>query len=172
MLNYILHSIFQAGFKNDTIQNFLGSIGLSFKSPSVIFEDNQGTIKLLRTHRLTDTVRHHDVKLARLNEHFLRGTFIVAYLNTKLMLVDCITKPVNGVQLHLQVSYCIGKRFYPASSTQYYVDLELHNYFGAIGFSREPNLPVDCYFIDTHHSYLYIISIGCLLFHLLCSWTL
>jgi hypothetical protein len=123
-----LHSILWAGFKNDTIQRFLGSIGLSFKSPSVIFEDNQGTIKLLCTHCLTDTVRHHDVKLAWLNEHFLHGTFIVAYLNTKLMLVDCITKPVNGVQLHLQISYCVGKRFYPASSTQHYVDLELHNY--------------------------------------------
>jgi hypothetical protein len=58
---------------------------------------NQGTIKLLLTNRLTDTtVRHHDVKLAWLNENFLLGTFVAAYLNTKLMIVDCIIKPVNG----------------------------------------------------------------------------
>ncbi len=123
-----LHSIYRAGFKCDMIQRFLTSIGLPLDSPSILFEDNQGTIKLLRTNRLTDTVRHHDVKLAWLNENFLRGTFIVAYLNTKLMIVDCITKPVNGAQLHLQISLCIGERFYPPSNSQHYVDLELDSY--------------------------------------------
>jgi hypothetical protein len=123
-----LHSIFRAGFKSELIQRFLSSIGFTLKSPAVLFEDNQGTIKLLRTNRLTDTVRHHDVKLAWLNENFLRGTFIVAYLKTTLMLVDCITKPVNGAQLHLQISYCIGERFYPGESTQHYFDLDLPNY--------------------------------------------
>jgi hypothetical protein len=66
--------------------------------------------------------------LAWLNENFLRGTFIVAYLNTKHMIVDCITKPVNGAQLHIQISICIGERFYPPASTQHYIDLELDNY--------------------------------------------
>jgi hypothetical protein len=123
-----LHSIYRAGFKCDMIQRFLASIGHSLTSPSLLFEDNQGTIKLLQTNRLTDTVRHHDVKLAWLNENFLRGTFIVAYLNTKHMIVDCITKPVNGAQLHIQISICIGERFYPPASTQHYIDLELDNY--------------------------------------------
>jgi hypothetical protein len=110
------------------IQRFLASIGLPLESPSILFEDNQGTIKLLRTNCLTDTVRHHDVKLAWLNENFLRGTFIVTYLNTKLMVVDCITKPVNGVQLNVQISLCTGERFYPLPSLQHYADLDLDNY--------------------------------------------
>jgi hypothetical protein len=109
------------------IQRFSGSIGLPLESPSILFEDNQGTIKLLHTHHLTATICHHNVKLAWLNENFLRGTFIVAYLNTK-MIVDCITKPANGAQIHLQISICIGERFYPPSSSQHYFDLELDNY--------------------------------------------
>jgi hypothetical protein len=62
----------------------LASIGLPQDAPSLLFEDNQGTIKLLCTNCLTDMVCHHDVKLACLNENFLHGTFVIAYLNTKL----------------------------------------------------------------------------------------
>ncbi len=97
-------------------------------SPSTIFEDNQGSIKLIRTQRLTDTVRHHAVKLAWLNDHFLRGTFKIAYTKTALMLVDCSTKPVNGSQLFAQISFAIGVRFYPLPSQQHYLDLDLNNF--------------------------------------------
>jgi hypothetical protein len=119
-----VHSIYRAGFKCDNIQCFLTSIGLPLDSPSILFEDNQGTIKLLWTNHLTDPAHHRDVKLSWLNEHFLHGTlFIVTYLNTKLMLIDCTTKPVNRAQLHLQISLCIGERFYPSESSQHYFDL-------------------------------------------------
>jgi hypothetical protein len=78
--------------------------------------------------RLTDTVRHHDVKLAWLNENFLRGTFHIAYSKSALMLVDCSTKPVNGTQLFQQISFAIGIRYYPAPSEQHYTDLDLINF--------------------------------------------
>ena len=92
------------------------------------FEDNQGTIKLIRAQRLTDTVRHDDVKLAWLNKNFLRGSFIVAYSKTALMLVDCSTKPVNGSQLFSQISFAIGVCFYPSRDQQHYVDLDLDHF--------------------------------------------
>jgi hypothetical protein len=118
------------------LQCFLASFGLPLESPALLFEDNQGTIKLLRTNHFTDTVRHHDVKLAWLNENFLRGTFIVAYLKTKFMTVDCLTKPVNGAQLHFQISICIGEHFYPPHSTSHYVDLDLDNYSWRLRLAR------------------------------------
>jgi hypothetical protein len=96
-----LTSLHRAGFKSSLVQSFLNAIGNSFKAPALIFEDSQGTIKLIRTQQLTDTVRHHDVKLAWLNENFLRGTFTVAHSKSALMLVDCSTEPVNGAQLFL-----------------------------------------------------------------------
>jgi hypothetical protein len=123
-----LTSLHRAAFKCSLLKSFLAAINIPSKSPGTIFEDNQGSIKLIRTQRLTDTVRHYDVKLAWLNDHFLRGTFQVAYTKTTLMLVDCSTKPVNGSQLFLQISFAIGVRFYPASNTQHYVDLDLENF--------------------------------------------
>ncbi len=44
------------------------------------------------------------------------------------MFVDCNTKPVNGSQLFSQISYAIGQRFYPPSSSQDYHDLHLDKY--------------------------------------------
>jgi hypothetical protein len=88
-----LTSLHRAGFKSSLLQSFLQAINNPLQTPAVLFEDNKGTINLIRTQRLTDTVRHHDVKLAWLNENFLRGTFTVAYSKSVLMLVDCSTKP-------------------------------------------------------------------------------
>jgi len=116
------------GQKSKILYHFLDSIGLPLSGPCILFEDNQGTIKLIRTNCLTDTVRHHDVKLAWLNENFLTGTFDVAYTKTTLMLVDCITKPVNGSQLYTQISFSIGQHFYPNPSLQHYHDLDLAHY--------------------------------------------
>jgi hypothetical protein len=45
------------------IRQLLTAIGYPPTTSTPIFEDNQGTIKLIRTHRLTDTVRHYAVKL-------------------------------------------------------------------------------------------------------------
>jgi hypothetical protein len=118
-----LTSLHRAGFKSSLLQSFLRAIGNSLQAPAVLFEDNQGTIKLIRTQRLTDTVRHHDVKLAWLNENFLRGTFTVAYSKSALMLVDCSTKPINGAQLFQQISFAIGVRFYPLPSEHHYIAL-------------------------------------------------
>ena len=123
-----LTSLHRAGFKSALLQRFMSSIGLPFTSPSILFEDNQGTIKLIRAQRLTDTVRHHDVKLAWLSEHFLNGTFTISSTKTTMMIVDCITKPVNGAQLYQQISFCIGVRFYPAVTQQHYIDLDLDNF--------------------------------------------
>jgi hypothetical protein len=66
---------------------------------------------LIRTQRLTDTVRHFNVKLAWLNENFLRHTFQVAYSKSAHMLVDCCTKPNLSMALfcfsryHLRLAY-------------------------------------------------------------------
>jgi hypothetical protein len=44
------------------------------------------------------------------------------------MLVDCCTKPVNGVQLFHQISFAIGVRFYPHPTLQHFIDLDLSNF--------------------------------------------
>jgi hypothetical protein len=133
-----LTSLHRAAFKCSLLQTFLIAIGQPSVLPGMIFEDNQEGIKLIRTQRLTDTVRHHDVKLAWLNEHFLRGTFTVAYTKTTMMLVDCTTKPVDGSQLYLQISFAIGVRYYPACNLQHYLDLDLDNFSWNYRLSSPP----------------------------------
>jgi len=134
-------SLHRGGQKSKIIYKFLESIGTPLSGPCILFEDNQGTIKLVRTNRLTDTVRHHDVKLAWLTENFLAGTFRVCYTKTGLMVVDCITKPVNGSQLYQQISFSIGQRFYPDPSMQHYHDLELDKYSWRSRYLKLPSSP-------------------------------
>jgi hypothetical protein len=83
---------------------------------------------LVKTSRLTDTVRHHAVKLAYLKEKLDDHSICVAYTKTGMMMVDCTTKPVNGAQLYRQVSYLIGQRFFPTKDLQHYFDLDLDHY--------------------------------------------
>jgi len=71
-----LTSLHRAAFKSTLLQSFMTAIGKSFVSPCTIFEDNQGTIKLIRTQRLTDTVRHHDVKLRSLAQRTFPPWFL------------------------------------------------------------------------------------------------
>jgi hypothetical protein len=123
-----LTALWRGAFKTRLLRDYLQSIGIQLSSPSPTFEDNQGTIKLIRSHRLTDTVRHHAVKIAWLNEQFEQQHLKPSYTKTHLMLCDCITKPSNGAKLFDQISYAIGQRFYPSSDTQHYHDLDLHSY--------------------------------------------
>jgi hypothetical protein len=53
---------------------------------------------------------------------------MAAYTKNGMMLVDCITKPVNGSHFFRQISYAIGVRFYPDPSMQYFVDLALDTF--------------------------------------------
>ena len=123
-----VNALFKGAHKTCLLRAFLTSLGLNLSSPTPIFEDNQGTIKLIKTSRLSDTVRHNAIKLAYLKEQMDEGAFYPASTKTSMMLVDCCTKPVNGVQLATQTSYMIGQRFYPTSDLQHYHDLELHTY--------------------------------------------
>jgi hypothetical protein len=121
-------ALHRGAFKTVLLRNFLQSIGIYLCGPTPTYEDNQGTIKLVRTNRLTDTVRHHAVKIAWLNENFDNNQLQLAYTKTNLMLCDCSTKPTNGAKLFDQISYAIGQRFFPSSDQQHSHDLDLHEY--------------------------------------------
>ncbi len=123
-----LTALWRGAFKTRLLRDFLQSIGIHLSTPSPTFEDNQGTINLIRSQRLTDTVRHHAVKIAWLNEQFEHRHLKPSYTKTNLMLCDCITKPSNGAKLFEQISYAIGQRYYPTIDSQHYHDLELHLY--------------------------------------------
>jgi hypothetical protein len=122
------NALFKGVHKTCLLRDFLASIGFNLSSPTPTFEDNQGTIKLVKTSRLTDTVCHHALKLAYLKEKLDDHSICVAYAKTGMMMVDCTTKPINGAQLYRQVSYLIGQRFFPTQDLQHFFDLDLDHY--------------------------------------------
>lgn len=111
--------------KPSSFESFLQSIGIYLNTPTPTYEDNQGTIKFVC---LTDTICHHAVKTAWLNENFENDQLKLAYTKTTMMLCDCSTKPSNGANLFDQISYVIGQRFYPTPHHQHYHDLDLSDY--------------------------------------------
>jgi hypothetical protein len=72
-----------------------------------------------------DAVEYTKIRLLILYNSKEKDT---AYTKTMLMVVDCTTKPVNGVQLTSQVSYIIGQCFFLAHDLQHYHDLVLDSY--------------------------------------------
>jgi hypothetical protein len=114
--------------KTILLRSFLASIGFPLIASTPIYEDNQGTIKLVRTHRLTDTVRHYAVKIAWLNEQFAQNQLHTAYTKTTMQLADCSSKPINGSQLFRAISYAIGQRYYPLPHHHHYTLLNLDKY--------------------------------------------
>ncbi len=63
-----VHAFFKGAHKTCLLRAFLTCLGLILSSPNPIFEDNQGTIKLIKTSLLSDTVHHNSIKLAYLKE--------------------------------------------------------------------------------------------------------
>jgi hypothetical protein len=108
-----INALFKGIHKTYLLCDFLVSLGLDLSSPTAIFEDNQGTIKLVKTSCLTDTIQHNAIKIAYLKEKLDEDAICTAYTKTNFMVVDCTTKPVNGAQLSSKVSYMIGQCFFP-----------------------------------------------------------
>jgi hypothetical protein len=68
-----INALFKGTNKTYLLHDFPISLGLDLSSPTPIFEDNQGTIKLIKAIRLTDTVWHNAIKIACLKETLDEG---------------------------------------------------------------------------------------------------
>jgi hypothetical protein len=81
-----LTALHRGTFKTILLRSFLQSIGFYLNTPTPADEDNKGSIHLIRTNRLTDTVRHHAVKLSWLHEVYSTNQVTTAYTKTTMML--------------------------------------------------------------------------------------
>jgi hypothetical protein len=66
-------------------------------SPTVIYEDNQGAIALVKDHRFSDRSKHIDIRYFYIREHLEQGTFNVTFCATAEMLADLQTKALGRV---------------------------------------------------------------------------
>jgi hypothetical protein len=66
---------------------------------TVIFEDNQGAIKLASNPLQSRRTKHIDVRYHHIRHHITAGTIRLVYINTKAQLADSLTKHVNSTTL-------------------------------------------------------------------------
>ena len=64
------------------------------QGPTVIFEDNQGAIKIASNHLLSRRSKHIDIKHHLIREHIAAGAVKVSYVRTASQKADCLTKGV------------------------------------------------------------------------------
>lgn len=83
-------------FKTILLRSFLQSIGVYLNTPTPTYEDNKGSIHLIRTNQLTNTIWHHEVKISWLHEVYSTNQVTPACAKTTMMLADCSTKPITG----------------------------------------------------------------------------
>jgi hypothetical protein len=83
-----VNALFKGIHKTSLLHDFLTSLGFDLSSPPPTFEDDQGTIKLVKTSHLTNTVRHIAIKVAYLKEKLDEGALCIAYAKTGLMIID------------------------------------------------------------------------------------
>jgi hypothetical protein len=77
------------------IRHFLAELDIKYNEPTVIYEDNQGTIAFASNQRAIRRMKHIEVKF-----HFVRnlietGIIQLEYKNTKDMIADLLTKSLS-----------------------------------------------------------------------------
>ena len=72
-----------------------------------VYEDNQGAIALIENPVHHQRTKHIDIRYHLIREQVIIYCTYVEYLQTDLMVADCLTKPVGRIKLE----YCIGTLF-------------------------------------------------------------
>jgi hypothetical protein len=81
------------------LRQLFADMGITFDQPTVIFEDNQGAIKLASNPMHHRRTKHIDVRFHHIRHHIIAGTIKLAYVKTKEQLADSLTKTVGSLTL-------------------------------------------------------------------------
>ena len=76
------------------LRTLLADLGYPQNSPTILHEDNQGSIALARNPSSNARAKHIDVKHHILREHVANGTIDPHYVNTKDNVAEIFTKPL------------------------------------------------------------------------------
>ena len=82
------------------IKRILIELGIMDQSDIIkVHEDNQGCIKLSRNPVMHERTKHIDIAFCFIREMVERGEIDIVYCDTKEMVADMMTKPLNGNML-------------------------------------------------------------------------
>lgn len=65
-------------------------------SPTVIFEDNQSCLRLIKEEKLSNRTKHIDTKVHFVKDHTEKKDITCVYCPSESMVADMMTKPLPG----------------------------------------------------------------------------
>jgi len=92
-----MNSLNDAATKLLSLLNLINDIGLKYKVNGIIYEDNMSTINLVKGGIVTSKrSKHMKIKQFWIKEHIDRKEFLLLHLASTKMIVDFLTKPIQG----------------------------------------------------------------------------
>ena len=76
-------------------------LGLAKDSPTTILGNNQGCLSVTKNHKITDQIKHIDIRHHFIRERIDAGEIDVQHCGTKDMVADIMTKPLPLPQFEL-----------------------------------------------------------------------
>lgn len=76
------------------LRRLLHDMRYSQTSPTVIFEDNQSCLRLIKEEKLSNRTKHIDTKVHFVKDHIERKDIICVYCPSEKMVADMMTKPL------------------------------------------------------------------------------
>ena len=81
------------------IQNLLKDSHITVESPTIIYEDNQPVIELSTSNKVSNFIKHVDIKFHNVKDLVQRKVIQLQYCASKSMKADFLTKPVSRNRL-------------------------------------------------------------------------
>jgi hypothetical protein len=93
------------------LRTFLTEVGVSFKEPTIVHQDNQSAIAIALNPIHHGRVKHVDVKTNYIRENIDNSTVKLVYCPTEMMIADILTKPLPAPQ-HRRIISLMGMKSY------------------------------------------------------------
>ena len=91
------------------LRSFLAQLGLPQLAPTVIFEDNEGCIAMVKNPVSREKAKHIDIKIKYVNSQYEQGVMAPAPCRTDEMVADDFTKPVPRPTLEKHLPSYMGE---------------------------------------------------------------
>ena len=102
------------------------ALALYTGAPTLYLEDNTSCISVVEAKIVTPRVKHIDITVYFILEHFDNGLFLPKWEKCSVMPADMCTQLCSGTIISQSNKWMAGFRFYPTSETENYQFMILH----------------------------------------------
>ena len=137
-----VRAFFTATKMNNYLRDICTYLEITQDQPTIIYEDSQPCIDILRSNSITSRVKHMAVTVGYCHQEIELEKATPKKIKTTLNIADLGTKPLAAPSHHRHYEYARGVRYYPPPSSEHakLMDLESHNTFRK---SQEPQTSQD-----------------------------